>query len=240
MDKSWGRPALGAWIVLMGFAASAQADTITATYNITIVEHCTQDGCAPFSLAFPLTMTFDSGIIRDEVSPEGRAVLYGAPSFSTIPFHRPPVLPGATESSATFDSTFLLREPTLPAWRRVSSSGQSFLALTEDIEYRWKLSLFADADTATRAELDAQSFVRFLAQGPEDGDPNTLGFFSFGFTGINRHNTSEFTPDSFDLRGFAELATDAAPVPEPGTLLLLTAGLAGLCRRHRAALLRRG
>jgi hypothetical protein len=73
-------------------------------------------------MSFALTMTFDRGVIPEEVTPARRTRFYGPPSFSPIPFNRPEVLPGASVFNFSVDTGFLLDAPPLPPWRRVAEA----------------------------------------------------------------------------------------------------------------------
>lgn len=212
-------------------APAAEADVITARYNVTILEHCSATDCSSVDVTFPLTMMFDSRIIRDEVTPTQRTVQYGPPTFSAVPFERPPVLPGATESRFTLDIAHPPGETTSILWRRVSQADHSFQLVTTDFDYRWTLRLREVADTDARPELSAESFARFLSEG---GDfPESIAFV-FGYSGINRHNPGEFTPDSFSVAGFVALADDSAPIPEPASVTLFGFATATvLCQARR-------
>jgi hypothetical protein len=220
-------------LLLTSVSRAVYADPIKAQYQITVREHCTHVECVPVNVVFPLTVTFDSVPVRDEVTATSRLVQYGAPTFSAVPFERPEVAAGATEFRYTIDIAFLLGAPSLPPYRRVANATHSQQLLTDEIDYRWNLYLYAGADTHSVAVLGARSFARFLAQGDnDDGDPNDAGLFAFGFAALDRRNAGQWLPGSFSYLGFAEL-DEASPVPEPGTLALLATALAGAAVERR-------
>lgn len=215
-------------VVSLAFPLLVEADPITTSYNVSIRERCafSSNECTPFAAEFPLRMTFDDRIISQSFTPTSQLQFYGPPSFSEVPLPRRPVSPGAAESRTTLDTRFLNDNPSLPAWRRVASAQEFFQLSTGEFELSWTLQLFSSVDTDVQPPLDPASFATFLGAGPDN-------LFRYVFTGRSLVVPGEFTTDSFAFNGRLTLASGAAPIPEPGTILLLSAGaLAGLVRRR--------
>jgi PEP-CTERM motif len=217
--------------VVFAFACPllVEADPITVSYNISIEQRCafSTNECTPFAAEFPLTMTFDDRITSQSFTPTSQLQFYGPPSFSEVPLPRRPVSPGARESRTTLDTRFLNDDASLPAWRRVASAQEFFQLSTGESELSWTLQLFSSVDTDMQPPLDPASFAAFLGTG--EGN-----LFRYVFGGRSLVTPGEFTSDSFAFNGRINLASGPAPVPEPGTVLLLSAaGLAGLAQRKR-------
>jgi hypothetical protein len=218
--------------VVLSFACPllVEADPITVAYNISVSQRCafSTNECTPFAAEFPLTLTFDDRITSQSFTPTSQVQFYGPPSFSEVPLPRRPVSPGAGESRTTFDTRFLNDQPSLPAWRRVASAQEFFQLSSGEFEFSWTLQLFSSLDTDVQPPLDPTSFATLLGTGPGN-------LFRYVFSGRSLVAPGEFTPDSFAFSGRIDLASGPAPVPEPGTMLLLSAaGLAGLAQRKRS------
>ena len=155
---------------------SAHADLITVTYNVTIDERCTADGCASFATEFPLAVTLDTRITFRQVSPNRDLRAYGPPTFSAIPLPRPSANPNARASVITLDAGVLFAAP--DSWRRLAVAEETYRLIDDDVEFVWLLDISAVIDTNSPPALSPNSFARSLGEGR----------FHYGFFGRDLFN----------------------------------------------------
>jgi hypothetical protein len=198
-------------------SSTARAEPVTFAFDIQIQQRCTALGCAVFSDAFPLYLTID------QVGSGGKFERsYGEPVFSAVPLERRPLQPGGSITTTAIDLLFY-GEPF--KWRRVAHVFSGVDVQTGDVSYRWSTSLYRAEDYVwPLPDLTAASLVEFL------GSARGAGFFGYSYAGVLPGGG--VTPDSIAYLGTARLAAPA-PVPEPGSVLLVGCGVLGLLRRRR-------
>jgi hypothetical protein len=224
IPRGFHTPLIGA--ILLGFVSLAQAEPISATFIVKINE-CFGP-CTPFPSSFPLTVTFDRGITRDDVGESSVARQYGPPTFSTVPLARASVHPDAISSSGTFHQ-----------WFR-SFDGREFFYDSEVTEAFihfpsnsfWQLSIGhrVAAPTPfspvfdTPPPMTPESLISLMAVGP--------AAFLYGLLSEDE-DEGPTPPDAVVYFGQISLV-DSPAVPEPTTLALFAmAGATLVVRRRR-------
>jgi hypothetical protein len=216
-------------LAILFCAGSLYAEPISIVYSIHITERCRADGCTAFSTTFPLTMTFDSGATSQFDSPGEHNKFYGPPKFSTVPLDRPAVAPGASALRQTADIAF---EHAPGRWRHVAHAQELFQLVTSQFDFRWNLSLYGVQDGFLRPpQLSPASMATFL--GRRLDLPDSAGFFGYSYSRIDLQHTDENSPDAIAYQGFALVAGEPSPVPEPATCVLVGASLLGVWYRQR-------
>ena len=173
----------------------------------------------PFPTVFPLTLTFDFDKSAELRDPDGgrRFVGYGLPRFSEIPLERPPVAPEATDFRSTRESA----EHRGSLWdHRASAMEVPRVDIGGDrsLDIIWSTQLSGREGTALAPTFSAEGFGRLLGQ--------RGSFFRYNYS-------NEITGEEVDYVGFARLADATAPIPEPGTCILVGSALMGVWYRQR-------
>jgi hypothetical protein len=203
--------------VAVGFvfvAKPASADTITLRYDVQIVSRLDLSIGAgrPFSLQFPLSLTFDD---EPRVITPTRAV-FGQPEFTPVPIPTPIVGPGLSGANGRVDRFY---DPTQTA---EGSSDQAVLFNTV-------------MDAGTIVAFTQMFLSRPIFPPPNPGDVSQLftaglaADTTFVFTDLREVNGTR-VPGSYQYFGVATLLT-TAPIPEPASVSLLALGFAGLTAR---------
>ena len=210
--------------IVVSCGHTAFADPITLVYNIQITHRCRPNDCGPFSgPAFPLRMTFDSGVTERFDSLTQHAQFYGPPTFSAVPLERPAIPTTASNLSFTLELAAQFDN----GWLHRAAAEELFRVVTPELFTDWSLLLIKSEEAlSSPPPLSAQIMAAFL------GAPATLDatLFSYSYIafGINR----EFD-DFISYGGVASLAEQQSPVPEPTTLVLAGAALAATWHRQR-------
>ena len=219
--------AAGAFVVLTLQPALAGADTISFRYSVQIESVCDLDlRCFDLPVGaprqFPLVLAFDNTITSSTDQSNFHARAYGLPQFSDPPLPRPPLSPSVAVDSWTREQATLL---TGAGWLRLGQVGSVASVETNDFRYVWRTDIFKFSEfLPTAPELSPTSLGSFLSGGA----------FSYSYYGQSLSNPDLFSPDSITYSGTATLQ-DAAPIPEPASLLLVGtgAGAMGLSRLRR-------
>jgi hypothetical protein len=205
-------------LVLVGLTAGgvqrAGADPIAAVFRIDNLRRCIFGACEPLDTTFLLTVSFDTRVTLRAGDPASQIFEeYGPPSFSTIPLDRPPVSATAildenrSIQTAKYDIDVFHFGLFNENFVRPTSSGGEF----------WRTGLGNLQDTSPPRTLNAETLIAFVGRGDENS-------FSYEFNAFD--SNGNFTTDLTYL-GRAVLS-DQAPIPEPGSMVLLGIGCASL------------
>jgi PEP-CTERM motif len=205
--------------------AMVEAELITLRFTVRTDVRCFNFSCEPFLSSFPLTVTFDSEITRvldPELDPGGGVgYVYGSPQFSPVPLALPAIPPDAVRRAETLQF-FNPREDQPPFFIGAIISDEFHGNETS----RW-ITVISDLDEFPSLQdapaLTAESLIALL----DSGRPPSFGHVF--------QNGKPFPENiEFSYGGQAFLNDGAAPIPEPSTILLLSAaGAATLIQRRR-------
>ncbi len=224
------RGIVGIALVIVGIVStSAAAEPITAIYDVNIVQRYdyNTESYESFSQQFSLRLTFDPAAATEGSS-------YGAPTFSHVPLTTVEPPPGAQLTTSRWTNHHAELDPDAAdgTYRQYAIAGM-VTGAPDDRFYRVLTLESFVVGLASRPTVSAATFPIHL--GMNGGQANLLnGYGNFLFAAYRR------TGDDFSSRvgsaywGDALLRQVESPVPEPGTCLLVTGGLAVLARRrHR-------
>lgn len=221
MRSGMHRQAIGSFLGLLTLAVPSlgAADPVNLSYSVLINERCHAGNCQPFQSAFNLTVTFDSTPL-DSAS---YFVQYGNPTFSSVPLDRPPISSSAGDSLNTRTQEQWLQFP--------SHVSHTFFAQRESATQgnleEWHVGLSVTQSVLTPPDLSPETLgARLLALGPAR--------FTYFYTELDPV-TGNITPRTIGYSGTAQLS-DASPVPEPASMLLVGSGVAGLIAWRRRKL----
>jgi hypothetical protein len=211
-------------------STSAAAEPITATYDVHIVQRYNYrtDAYDSYSQQFALRMTFDPATA-------GRAGTgtYGAPVFSPIPLDVPGPLPGTPLSAHAFTDHHaeLDTDPADGTYRQYALAA----VVTNAPDDRFYRVLWLESYVKGLSAQPAVTSATFpIHLGTTGGDANNLNGYGNFLFGAYRRLDDPSAREGWAYFGDARLqqVEAGAPVPEPGTCLLVAGGLALLARRR--------
>ena len=205
----------------------ASAAPLTLFFDVSVdtrFNYATQQATAIDPVTFLLAMTFDA---QGRPGPSSQdATLFGDPTFLGLPdalavstaAREAPALTGGSVAAGDGSSQTYVQN-----WRNFVLAAST---------QKW--SSFGDADNSAFREITLRSDTRVSDFDAPDLDlflARMAGDVRFYYAGYTLSN-GVYSPDSFQYSGTATQVP--APVPEPGTLTLLGAGLAvGVTRVRR-------
>ena len=215
---------------LLLVASPVKADPITGYFDVHILERISlsKELTEPFDTSFRLSVTFDDGIVIENSFGTILQQVYGPPVFSKIPLEVPtrptdePFIREATRNDFTrgFNDD-------LDRWYTAGEiSWVEFNSFVEHHAYQFGIRLAATDFLESQPDISPASLLAFLG-GPHD-DP--INFSVYAALRDFPPENGPFSDDSFVYLG---TATTAPPIPEPGTVALVGAGLVGLVARRR-------
>ena len=220
------KTAAGFTLAISLVASSVCAEPISIVYSIHITDRCVLAQCNTFSAAFPLTMTFDSGVTSQFDSPTFHTKSYGPPSFSAVPLERPAIPPSATPLPRTLDTA---AQQAAGTWEHRALADGLVRLLTPEVDHLWTLRLFASQSGVPTPELSPHTMATLLGQ--PANPPGSRAFFEYGYFAADPRTEQSF--DSISYVGSALVADDQAPIPEPATCVLVGSGLMGAWYQKR-------
>jgi hypothetical protein len=215
---------------LLGVAEPVVADPITVWFQVdltTRLDYTTGQTQSIDPIGFAVRLTFDDGITFSTSTPTSLQVAFGAASFAG--------LPPLTGAGGAFTQNFGGSTVIGHNW---GFSDLPHYTFAEARQETWGQNAPVDATIQGTQYFRLYNFrYQNLADPSATPTPEELlTLFASGyavFTSWAQHiDSGAFEPNSFDLTGtFTRL--DVEPVPEPATLVLVGAGLAGVALRKR-------
>jgi hypothetical protein len=217
--------ALASWI---GAPTVVHAEPVSFTYTISniaceirgiaIFLPTDRDWCATFPSSFPLTVTFDSAPVRSEPAPGLTTHDFGTPSFSPVPLVLPD-LPGLGTTQALAvgrTGAGLYSQIVSRTFFTDPSEPEPWLFFSHLLSLHGLAANAGEDMSAFEFASSMREFL-FLYVAEDAEEPATLALVRF---------TGTASLDS----------VDEAPVPEPGTVLLVASCLACQAFRKRRRL----
>ncbi|MEN3338319.1 MAG: hypothetical protein V7647_1995 [Acidobacteriota bacterium] len=208
-------------------STSAVAEPITATYDVHIVQRYNYrtDAYEWYSQQFALRMTFDPAS-RSEGS------TYGAAVFSRIPLDVPGPLPGTHQAVHAFTNHHAEVDPDAGngTYRQYALAA----AVTNAPDDRFYRVLWLESYVRGLSSAPTVSAATFpIHLGTVGGDANNLNGYGNFLFGAYQRMDDPAVREGWAYWGDALLrqVETGAPVPEPGTWLLVAGGLGLLARR---------
>ena len=207
---------------------AADAEPITLRFNVDVFIRCLEGAeirCEDYFANFPLRVTFDSNVTDESESQR----TYGRPRFSTVPLPRPAPPPDAPQGDGFTRQEILDQEQGYLA----SIFETTHLLLESPFSTLfWFTVLSQTVRDPTLPALSPESLIALLATADPQFGRNLISF-QYGMS----HVTDCCTGDRDLVYGGTATLLDVddgpAPIPEPGTILLLSAaGIATVCRRR--------
>ena len=202
-------------LLLACTSSPVAAEPIRVVYHVDVSERMTWESnpiWEPFFQSFTLVMTFDPAAGGDRT--------YGPVSFSEIP------LPGVSAPGEVATSSFTahgrFEENPFGSANLFATAAESQIGSDGGTYFR-RTRLISNVRVDGMPVFSPETFPAHLVLGTP---------FNFNY-GTSLFLTG-MTPVTLDYRGFATLqvTNPPEPIPEPGTILLLTSGLAVLARRR--------
>lgn len=217
------------WIFLLVLLPGVgAAEPITIALTARIINRCgfsegASPTCVPFPVSVPVTVMFDPHGPQFENSRS-----YGPPRFS-VPLELPDIPPDATRGGIVAHSSLEFLEGRFAYHATIDERFE--VQHSEDVFSSWSARILDEEIVSGHPTLTPESLVAFLASGAPSP-------FIYGFQreeGGNDGEPAELVEALF-YNGHVFLNANA-PIPEPSTILLLSAaGLVGLRQRNRKRL----
>ena len=227
------------FLVIGGAATPVGAEPISTTFVVQVVGRSVGLGLEPFSRRFTLTVEFDDNITDEAETAIDRFVYYGVPTFSELPLEAPPK-PQDVELR-------LSDRVTNAAWQATSQ-----LTIGDPLtKYGHGAFLELFYESVIPGAFESRILLFGFREGFDVPPAMTPSLLLDTISHHRPRSVEERFNFLFEQRAGDSAAiytgvitSEQAPIPEPGTILLLSAaGVATVCRhgiRRRGSLHRGG